>query len=560
MTLTNTTVETVSTVGNGINTDHAISFVYFDEAQIHVFIRDVSVDPNVDTEIFSPFFSIIGGVTVRLATATTASQKVVIRRQTDQTQTVDYQPSLGFPSVAHEAQMDKAIMIIQELSLSVDKKSGLDALLTHIQDLANPHQVTATQVGKDTAQWNASKIQGKTVDLTGLSANARLAYDAGSDTFKPTAAPNTPGNLTSSTAALSVTSGTGATAGPAVSLSIRTATDSVDGLLSPGDRVAFGAKENSSNKSTDGTLGANSDTLFPTQKAVKTYADGLNIGKEVTSNKSTDGTFASNSDTLYPSQKAAKTYVDTGLATKQATLGYTPQNQVYKDPDGTLGPNSDLYYPTQKAVKTYVDTGLSTKQNNLGYTAENTSNKSVDGTMADDSTTKYPSQSAVRTYVASAIGAIPAPDPVEITATTATTLDGMLKGASSVIAVATPNTDYLPPIGPIFQGYTEKNSALGEVSGNVELDVGAYNVYSLTRVGDIVFSLTGDPAPISFCITLFIGQTDLYTVTWPTGIFWRNGALPNLALSAGPINIVSLFSDGLGTIFGIDGGTWSVPA
>ncbi|WP_310594086.1 hypothetical protein [Flavobacterium sp.] len=36
-------------------------------------------------------------------------------------------------------------------------------------------------------------------------------------------------------------------------------------------------KENASNKSTDGTLGNNSDILFPTERAVKTYVDGKTI-------------------------------------------------------------------------------------------------------------------------------------------------------------------------------------------------------------------------------------------------------------------------------------------
>lgn len=37
-------------------------------------------------------------------------------------------------------------------------------------------------------------------------------------------------------------------------------------------------KENVANKSIDGTLASNSDTLYPSQKAVKTYADSLNTG------------------------------------------------------------------------------------------------------------------------------------------------------------------------------------------------------------------------------------------------------------------------------------------
>jgi len=88
----------------------------------------------------------------------------------------------------------------------------------------------------------------------------------------------------------------------------------------------------------------------------------LGFTPENVANKSIDGTFAANSDTLYPSQKATKTYIDTGLATKQNSLGFTPENVANKSVDGTFAANSDTLYPSQKATKTYVDTGLATKQ------------------------------------------------------------------------------------------------------------------------------------------------------------------------------------------------------
>jgi len=81
-----------------------------------------------------------------------------------------------------------------------------------------------------------------------------------------------------------------------------------------------------------------------------------NIGyvAENASNKDTDSTFAANSDTKYPSQKAVKT----ALETKQDSLGFTAENVSNKDTDGTLSSNSDTKYPSQKAVKTYADTKL----------------------------------------------------------------------------------------------------------------------------------------------------------------------------------------------------------
>jgi len=49
---------------------------------------------------------------------------------------------------------------------------------SHISDTNNPHSVTATQVGKDTAQWNADRIQGVTVDNTNIADGRVLAYDS----------------------------------------------------------------------------------------------------------------------------------------------------------------------------------------------------------------------------------------------------------------------------------------------------------------------------------------------------------------------------------------------
>jgi hypothetical protein len=54
---------------------------------------------------------------------------------------------------------------------SVVVQGNLDA---HTGNTSNPHTVTATQVGKATAQWNADKIQGVTVDDTDKADNKVL--------------------------------------------------------------------------------------------------------------------------------------------------------------------------------------------------------------------------------------------------------------------------------------------------------------------------------------------------------------------------------------------------
>lgn len=67
----------------------------------------------------------------------------------------------------------------------------------------------------------------------------------------------------------------------------------------------------------------------------------------------TDGTLAANSASKVPSQSAVKTYADT----KQAALGFTPENVANKDTNTSLG-TSNTAYPSQNAVKVYADTKM----------------------------------------------------------------------------------------------------------------------------------------------------------------------------------------------------------
>jgi hypothetical protein len=94
---------------------------------------------------------------------------------------------------------------------------------------------------------------------------------------------------------------------------------------------------------------------------------------EDVANKSTSSSLGT-SDTLYPSQKAVKNYVDAELSSKQTSLGFTPEDTVNKSTSNSLGTSNTLY-PSQGAVKSYVDTALTGKQNSLGFTPESTANK-----------------------------------------------------------------------------------------------------------------------------------------------------------------------------------------
>lgn len=97
------------------------------------------------------------------------------------------------------------------------------------------------------------------------------------------------GNLTEATSnILTISSGTGAVIGSGTSIQVKQAATAQSGYLSSTDWNTFNGKqaalgftpEDVSNKSTNTSLGT-SDTLYPSQKAVKTYVDavaqGLNI-------------------------------------------------------------------------------------------------------------------------------------------------------------------------------------------------------------------------------------------------------------------------------------------
>lgn len=112
------------------------------------------------------------------------------------------------------------------------------------------------------------------------------------------------------------------------------------------------------------TLGTNPNGAFDSvdgrlddiDTQLSTKQNALGFTPENAANKSTT-TLLGASDTLYPSQKAVKTYVDSGLSTKQNSLGYTAEDSANKSTNTSLG-SSNTLYPSQKAVKAYVDAAI----------------------------------------------------------------------------------------------------------------------------------------------------------------------------------------------------------
>lgn len=142
-------------------------------------------------------------------------------------------------------------------------------------------------------------------------------------------------------------------------------------------QTELNSKENTSNKDTDVTLSLNSDTKYPTQKAVKTYVDL----RELSSNKSTATTLGA-SDILYPTQKAVKTYIDNSVSTETEnaqsgtsyTFALTDGGKMVTGSNSspttfTVPTNSSIGFPIGTRIDVLqIGTGKITIANSVGVT------------------------------------------------------------------------------------------------------------------------------------------------------------------------------------------------
>ena len=119
--------------------------------------------------------------------------------------------------------------------------------------------------------------------------------------------------------------------------------------------------------------------------------------KEVSANKKTS--LADNSDTYYPTQKAVKTAVDG----KQDTLGFTPENVSNKKTAFQDTP-TDEAYASEKLVKTSLDNKIS---KNVASEFASISSKSnlvdYDSFLIEDSGAYYAKKKTYATYLANYI-------------------------------------------------------------------------------------------------------------------------------------------------------------
>jgi len=129
MTISSTTVKN-SYSGNGTLDTFNYTFKIFADADIQVIIRDATATETVKT--LTTHYTVTGAgnanggtVVFTAGNIPTATETVVIRRASPQTQAIDYIANDPFPAESHEEGLDRSMMAIQQLQEEVDRSIKL---------------------------------------------------------------------------------------------------------------------------------------------------------------------------------------------------------------------------------------------------------------------------------------------------------------------------------------------------------------------------------------------------------------------------------------------------
>ena len=129
MTISSTTVKN-SYSGNGTLDTFNYTFKVFADADIQVIIRDASATETVKT--LTTHYTVTGAgsasggtIVFTAGNIPSATETVVIRRASPQTQAIDYIANDPFPAESHEEGLDRSMMAIQQLQEEVDRSIKL---------------------------------------------------------------------------------------------------------------------------------------------------------------------------------------------------------------------------------------------------------------------------------------------------------------------------------------------------------------------------------------------------------------------------------------------------
>lgn len=316
---------------------------------------------------------------------------------------------------------------------------------------------------------------------------------------------------------------------------------------------------------TSGESGADSLTdinaNFAALNADKLEASAI-TGKEDVSNKSTDISLGT-SDTLYSSQKAVKTYVDNSISS--ATVGliddrgnYDASTNLYPATGGSgtagavlkgdmwtvsvAGTLGGVSVTAGDLVRALVDTPAQTSsnwavtENNIGYVAENSSNKAttMSGNTASD--TKYLSAKAVYDWgvatfalLAGSISQAFAVSQLEVGHATDTTLSRSSAGVLAVEGVVIPSISSTNTITNKRNQPRIVSAASYTTDTGTSLDVSTCDIFIVTaQAGALLFNApSGTPVQGEKLVIRIKDNGTARALTWNSVFRAMGTALPS---------------------------------
>jgi len=341
-----TTIIKVSYSGNGTQTVFPYTFKISAEADIQVIIRAANGTETVKTLTTDYSVSGVGsasGGNVTMVTAPSATETIVIRRETTQTQTVDLVENDPFTAETVEGAFDKSIAVAQELQEEVDRSIKLSRTNT----------MTSTEFTVDAAT-RANKI-------LAFDANGEIAVTQELGSYKGNWAASTSysardivKDTTTNNIFIANTAHTSSG-----SLPLTTNTDSAkwDLLVD-----AASATSSASAAATSATNAANSATAAATSasNAATSESNAATSASTATTqatNAATSATNASNSATAAAnSASAAEAYADNF---DDAYLGAKASDPSV-DNDGDPLDDGALYFDTTNNIMKVYDLGTTT--------------------------------------------------------------------------------------------------------------------------------------------------------------------------------------------------------
>lgn len=274
--------------------------------------------------------------------------------------------------------------ILGTLSNQTDLQNALNAKQNSLgftpENVANKSTSVSTDGTSDTKYPSVKAIKDYADSLVAGLLDYRGGYDASVNTFPTSGGSGTAGAISKGDMFIISIAGTlGGTAvqvGDSLIASVDTPAQTASNWNILNSNITY-VPEDIANKDTDVTLSLNSDTKYPTQKAVKTYVDL----RELSSNKSTATTLGA-SDILYPTQKAVKTYIDNSVSTETEnaqsgtsyTFALTDGGKMVTGSNSspttfTVPTNSSIGFPIGTRIDVLqIGTGKITIANSVGVT------------------------------------------------------------------------------------------------------------------------------------------------------------------------------------------------